>query len=65
MRVCILGTGYVGLVTGACLARIGHDVVCIDSNEAKVRLMEAGESPIYELGLAENMAMSQICSNLL
>jgi UDPglucose 6-dehydrogenase len=55
MRVCVVGTGYVGLVTGACLAQIGHQAICIDNNEAKVRLMQAGESPIYEPGLAEIM----------
>ena len=55
MRVCVIGTGYVGLVTGACLAHIGHDVVCIDNNEEKVKLMKAGQSPIFEPGLSEIM----------
>ena len=55
MRVCTIGTGYVGLVTGACLAHIGHDVICIDNNPAKVALMTAGNSPIYEPGLSEIM----------
>jgi UDPglucose 6-dehydrogenase len=55
MRVCVVGTGYVGLVTGTCLAQIGHHVICIDNNEAKVRLMQSGQSPIYEPGLAEIM----------
>ena len=55
MRVCTIGTGYVGLVTGACLAHIGHDVICIDNNPAKVALMKAGNSPIYEPGLSEIM----------
>jgi UDPglucose 6-dehydrogenase len=64
MRVCIVGTGYVGLVTGACLAHIGHDVVCIDNNEAKIKLMESGESPIYELGLAEIMREAMLAENL-
>ncbi len=48
MRVCVIGTGYVGLVTGACLAYVGHDVVCVDNNAAKVALLQAGQSPIYE-----------------
>ena len=48
MRVCVIGTGYVGLVTGVCLAHIGHDVICIDNNEEKVKLMKQGQSPIYE-----------------
>lgn len=55
MRVCVIGTGYVGLVTGVCLARIGHDVVCVDNNEEKVRLMQSGQSPIFEPGLSELM----------
>lgn len=53
MRVCVIGTGYVGLVTGACLAHIGHQVVCVDNNEEKVKLMKAGQSPIFEPGLSE------------
>jgi UDPglucose 6-dehydrogenase len=55
MRVCVIGTGYVGLVTGACLAHIGHHVICVDNNEEKVKLMKAGQSPIYEPGLSEIM----------
>ncbi len=55
MRVCTIGTGYVGLVTGACLAHIGHDVVCVDNNPAKIEMMQAGKSPIYEPGLSEIM----------
>jgi UDPglucose 6-dehydrogenase len=57
MRVCVIGTGYVGLVTGVCLARIGHDVICIDNNEDKIRTMQSGESPIFEPGLSELMAI--------
>ena len=53
MKVCVIGTGYVGLVTGACLAHIGHHVICVDNNEEKVKLMQAGQSPIYEPGLSE------------
>jgi UDPglucose 6-dehydrogenase len=56
MRVCVIGTGYVGLVTGVCLAKIGHDVICIDNNEEKVKVMQSGESPIFEPGLSELMA---------
>jgi UDPglucose 6-dehydrogenase len=55
MRVCVIGTGYVGLVTGACLAHIGHHVICVDNNEEKVKLMKAGQSPIFEPGLSEIM----------
>ena len=59
MRVCVIGTGYVGLVTGACLAKTGHHVICVDNNEEKVKMMKAGQSPIYEPGLSEIM---QECS---
>jgi UDPglucose 6-dehydrogenase len=52
MRVAIFGTGYVGLVTGTCLAEVGHDVVCIDVDAAKVEGLKAGIVPIYEPGLA-------------
>lgn len=53
MRVCVIGTGYVGLVTGACLAHVGHHVICVDNNEEKVKLMKAGQSPIFEPGLSD------------
>lgn len=58
MRVCVIGTGYVGLVTGACLAYIGHDVICVDNNEEKVKLMKSGQSPIHEPGLPEVISES-------
>lgn len=58
MRVCVIGTGYVGLVTGACLAHVGHHVICVDNNEEKVKLMKSGQSPIYEPGLSEIMQES-------
>lgn len=58
MRVCVIGTGYVGLVTGVCLAHIGHHVICVDNNEEKVKLMKSGQSPIYEPGLSEIMQSS-------
>ncbi|TYQ30817.1 MULTISPECIES: UDP-glucose dehydrogenase family protein [unclassified Pseudanabaena] len=58
MRVCVIGTGYVGLVTGACLAYIGHDVICVDNNEEKVKLMKSGQSPIHEPGLPEILTES-------
>ncbi|MBD1915834.1 MULTISPECIES: UDP-glucose/GDP-mannose dehydrogenase family protein [Cyanophyceae] len=64
MRVCVIGTGYVGLVTGVCLANVGHDVVCIDVNEEKVKLMQSGQSPIFEPGLAEIMQSSMAAGHL-
>ena len=64
MRVCTIGTGYVGLVTGACLAHIGHDVICVDNNPAKVELMKSGQSPIYEPGLSEIMRSAMATGRL-
>jgi UDPglucose 6-dehydrogenase len=55
MHISVIGTGYVGLVTGACLSHIGHDVICVDNNPVKVEQMQSGQSPIYEPGLAEIM----------
>lgn len=51
LRVCIFGTGYVGLVTGVCLADFGLNVICMDVNEEKIRRLQNGEIPIYEPGL--------------
>jgi UDPglucose 6-dehydrogenase len=64
MRVCVIGTGYVGLVTGVCLAHVGHEVICIDVNEEKVKLMQSGQSPIFEPGLSELMKSSMETGHL-
>jgi UDPglucose 6-dehydrogenase len=64
MRVCVIGTGYVGLVTGVCLAHIGHHVICIDVNEEKVKLMRSGQSPIFEPGLSDLMQSSMAAGRL-
>ena len=64
MRVCVIGTGYVGLVTGVCLSHIGHDVICVDNNEEKVKLMQSGQSPIYEPGLSDLMKSSMEAGHL-
>ena len=53
LKVSVLGTGYVGLVSGTCLAELGHDVVCIDTDADKIARLKAGISPIYEPGLEE------------
>jgi UDPglucose 6-dehydrogenase len=52
-RIAVIGTGYVGLTTGTCLAHLGHDVVCADIDEAKVESLQSGRIPIYEQGLEE------------
>jgi UDPglucose 6-dehydrogenase len=63
MKVSVVGTGYVGLVSGVCLAAKGHDVVCVDSDAAKVARINAGDPPIYELGL-EDLLKKHIGRNL-
>jgi UDPglucose 6-dehydrogenase len=64
MHITIFGTGYVGLVTGACLAEVGNDVVCVDVDAAKVARLRAGEIPIFEPGLEEIVASNHATGRL-
>jgi UDPglucose 6-dehydrogenase len=59
VKISVIGTGYVGLVTGACLAEIGHEVVCTDNDTAKIRTLESGGLPIYEPGLEKVIAKAR------
>src|SRR5882724_2613162 len=58
MRIAIIGTGYVGLVSGACLSEFGHEVICIDKDEGKVETLRAGGIPIFEPGLDDVVAVN-------
>jgi UDPglucose 6-dehydrogenase len=64
MKLTIIGTGYVGLVTGACFAEVGHQVICVDKDEAKVKLLQSGGMPIYEPGL-EDMVKRNVAAGRL
>ncbi|OGA26910.1 MAG: UDP-glucose 6-dehydrogenase [Betaproteobacteria bacterium RIFCSPLOWO2_02_FULL_65_24] len=64
MKISIIGSGYVGLVTGSCFAEVGNDVVCLDLDEAKIALLDRGGVPIYEPGLAEMIARNRAAGRL-
>jgi len=51
MKIVMIGTGYVGLVSGACFSDFGHDVICVDKDASKIEALENGIMPIYEPGL--------------
>ena len=59
MKVTIFGSGYVGLVTGACLAEVGNKVMCVDVDPTKIDLLNSGGIPIFEPGLADMVARVQ------
>ena len=53
MKLCMIGTGYVGLVSGVCFSDLGNDVICVDKDENKINSLQKGKIPIYEPGLSE------------
>lgn len=53
VNICVIGSGYVGLVAGTCLSELGNNVICVDNNEKKIEMLQKGEMPIYEPGLKE------------
>ena len=53
MKLCMIGTGYVGLVSGVCFSDLGNTVYCVDKDEDKINLLNKGNIPIYETGLEE------------
>ncbi len=59
MNICVVGTGYVGLVTGAVFADLGNDVVCVDNDPAKIATLDGGQMPLYEPGLEEMVARNR------
>ncbi|WP_170525827.1 UDP-glucose dehydrogenase family protein [Ruegeria arenilitoris] len=64
MRIAMIGTGYVGLVSGVCFSDFGHDVICVDKAEAKIQMLQDGQVPIYEPGLDVLMAKNVAAGRL-
>lgn len=65
MKVTVIGSGYVGLVTGVCLAELGNEVFCLDTNQGKIDLLNSGGIPIYEPGLEEMLARNRVSGRLI
>ncbi|MEE2821881.1 MAG: UDP-glucose/GDP-mannose dehydrogenase family protein [Acidobacteriota bacterium] len=65
MKICVIGTGYVGLVAGTCFAETGNDVICMDVDEEKIRQLQTGKTPIYEPGLEELIRRNVVEGRLL
>ncbi|MDO8624771.1 MAG: 2-dehydropantoate 2-reductase N-terminal domain-containing protein, partial [Candidatus Diapherotrites archaeon] len=65
MKITVVGTGYVGLVTGTCLAELGNTITCVDNNAAKIDALNRGEIPIYEPGLADLVKRHHAAKRLL
>ena len=64
MKIAMIGTGYVGLVSGVCFSDFGHDVICVDKDPAKIAMLNAGKVPIYEPGLEDLMARNVLAGRL-
>ena len=64
MKIAMIGTGYVGLVSGVCLSEFGHEVVCVDKDQNKLALLRAGKTPIFEPGLDALMARNTAANRL-
>ncbi len=65
MKVCIIGTGYVGLVTGVCLAEVGNRIICVDKDKEKIDMLKSGKVPIYEDGLEELIRKNIASGNII
>ena len=64
MKIAMIGTGYVGLVSGVCFSDFGHDVICVDKDAGKIDRLKGGEVPIYEPGLDDLMARNVAAGRL-
>ena len=64
MKICMIGTGYVGLVTGACFADLGNTVICVDKDNSKINKLKNGQIPMYEPGLNELVNKNYLSNRL-